>query len=98
MTKLLHVTLAAGALFVWASAAMAQDARTRADSLENGLQPHGLYLRSPGLSGVARKSGRPYGRSSAYLIAPRNAPGCSRQTANETAAGRKVGRFSIAGI
>lgn len=47
MTKLLHVTLAAGALFVWASAAMAQDARTRADSLENGVQPHGSYSAQP---------------------------------------------------
>jgi hypothetical protein len=47
MTKLLHVTLAAGALFVWASAAMAQDARSRAYSLENGVQPHGSYSAQP---------------------------------------------------
>jgi hypothetical protein len=48
MTKPLHVTLAAAAMFVCASAAIAQDARARADRLENdaanGVQPNGSYL------------------------------------------------------
>jgi hypothetical protein len=47
MTKALHVTLAAAAMFVCASAAIAQDARVRADSLEsdtaNGVHPNGSY-------------------------------------------------------
>jgi hypothetical protein len=44
MTKPLYVALAAVAMFVCASAAIAQDARARADSLENdaanGVQPN----------------------------------------------------------
>ena len=51
MTKLPHVTLAAGALFVWAPAAIGQDARVRADRLEsdvaNGVQPNGSYTVQP---------------------------------------------------
>jgi len=47
MTKLLPVTLAAVAMFICASAAIAQDARARADRLEsdvaNGVQPNGSY-------------------------------------------------------
>ena len=48
MTKPLYVALAAAAMFVCASAAIAQDARARADRLENdaanGVQPNGSYL------------------------------------------------------
>ena len=47
MTKLLPVTLAVAAIFIFASAAIAQDARVRGDRLEsdiaNGVQPNGSY-------------------------------------------------------
>jgi hypothetical protein len=51
MTKPLHVTLAAAAMFVCASAAIAQDARVRAGRLEsdvaNGVQPNGSNPAQP---------------------------------------------------
>ena len=51
MTKLLPVTLAAAAIFIFASAAIAQDARARGDRLEsdiaNGVQPNGSYPAQP---------------------------------------------------
>jgi hypothetical protein len=72
MTKLLHVTVAAAALFIWASAAMAQDARSRADSLENdtlnGVQPHGsqsrIIWRSPEIRPLVWEEQRVFDRSS----------------------------------
>jgi hypothetical protein len=49
LTKLLLVIVAAVAMFIFASAAIAQDARVRADRLEsdsaNGVQPSGSELR-----------------------------------------------------
>jgi hypothetical protein len=51
MTKPLYVALAAAAMFVCASAAIAQDARVRADRLEsdvaNGVQPNGSNPAQP---------------------------------------------------
>ena len=51
MTKLLPVTLAAAAIFIFASAAIAQDARARGDRLDsdiaNGVQPNGSYSAQP---------------------------------------------------
>jgi hypothetical protein len=51
MTKLLAVTLAAVAMFICGSAAIAQDARARADRLESdvasGIQPNGSYPAQP---------------------------------------------------
>ena len=51
MTKPLYVALAAAAMFVCASSAIAQDARVRADRLEsdvaNGVQPNGSNPAQP---------------------------------------------------
>ena len=51
LIKLLASALAAVAMFILASAAIAQDARVRADRLEsdiaNGVQPNGSYSAQP---------------------------------------------------